>query len=94
MRVRRLCLFVLRTPHELDDRGLRLARLKIKGVGGTVLRCIASSFLVEGPSNLAQSPTKVLPRWRCTANLKSTRLPEHSLRPYMRRRADRVSGKC
>lgn len=88
MRVRRLRLFVLRTPHELDNRELRLARLKIKGVGGTVLRCVAGSFLVEGPPDLAHSLAKVLPRWRCTANLKSTRLPEHSLRPYMRRRAD------
>ena len=88
MGVRRHCTFILRTPHELDEREVRRARIKIKSVGGTVLKCIASTFLVEGPPDLAQLLAKVLPTWRCTANFKSARLPEHSLRPWMRRRGE------
>jgi hypothetical protein len=78
-------MFVLRTEHEPDTRELRRARLKIKGVGGTVLKCIAGTFLVEGRPDLARSLAAVLPHWRCTVNFKSARLPEHSLRPWMRR---------
>ncbi|MGY4829157.1 hypothetical protein ACVNIS_11310 [Sphaerotilaceae bacterium SBD11-9] len=81
-------MFVLRKPRELEDRELRLARIKITGAGGKVLKSIAGSFLVEGPPHLAHALAKVLPRWRCMASIRSTRLPEHSLRPYMRRRAD------
>jgi hypothetical protein len=83
--MRRHCMFVLRTSHEPDERELRRARLKIRGAGGIVLQCIAGTFLVEGPPDLGESLAKVLPAWRCTANFKSTRLPEHSLRPWMRR---------
>ncbi len=78
-------MFVLRASHEPDARELRRARLLIRGAGGTVLRCIAGTFLVEGTPDLGQSLSKVLPAWRCTVNLRSTRLLEHSLRPWMRR---------
>ncbi len=79
-------MFVLHTQREVDERELRRARIKVKGVGvgGTVLRCIAGTFLAEGPPDLAQRLVKVLPHWRCAVNFKSTRLPEHSLRPWMR----------
>lgn len=46
----------------------------------------AGSFLVEGPTDLPNTLAQVLPRWRCKANLKTTRLMEHNLRPYARRR--------
>ena len=55
MRVPRPYLFVLRTPDDLNDRELPLARLKLKSVGGTVLRAVAGSFLLEGSPDLAQS---------------------------------------
>lgn len=83
--MRRHFLFVLRTSDEPDERELRRARLKIKGACGIVLRCIAGTFLVEGPPDLDEALAKALPAWRCTANFRSARLPEHSLRPWMRR---------
>lgn len=86
--MRRHCVFVLRTPREVDERELRRARIKIKGVGGTVLKCIAGTFLVEGPPDMTELLAQILPHWRCTVNFKSARLPEHSLRPWMRRRAE------
>lgn len=74
IRVRRLCLFVLRTPREVGERELRQARLKIEAVGGKVLKCIVGSFLVEGPPDLPHTLAQILPRWRCTGNLKKTPL--------------------